>query len=58
MSVGSTPSSAARALFTTRGSAPTVAATTAPVRVKTMDEPKTASNAWPMALRRPSATSR
>ena len=44
-SSGCTPSSAARAFLTTSGNAPTVAATTAPVRVKTIDEPVSASHA-------------
>jgi hypothetical protein len=58
ISVGSTPCSAARAFLTTKGRAPMVAATTAPVLVKTMLLPVSDSKAMPMALRRPMATSR
>ena len=47
ISVGSVCSSAARTLFTTSGSAPMVAATTAPVSVKTIELPVSASKAWP-----------
>ena len=57
-SVTSTASSAGRENFTTIGSAPTVAAQMAPVLVNTMGEPVIFSNACPMKLRRPSATSR
>ena len=45
MSVGSVCSRAARTLFTTSGSAPIVAATTAPVVVNTIELPVSDSNA-------------
>jgi hypothetical protein len=57
ISVGSTPWSAARAPFTISGSEPIAAATIAPVRVNTIELPVSSSNAWPIALRRPSTTS-
>ena len=57
INVGSVCSSAARTLLTTNGSAPIVAATTAPACVKTIELPVSDSYAWPRTLRRPSSTS-